>query len=441
VFAPLIRAEVTRSDEGFEANERGVEYMEQGKMKQAVKAFEKAFEIDGSSRVIRKNLTLAYNNYAVNLMGEGRDREAREYLERALRLVPEDSVVKENLGRLYRKAGVQASFSFPGRVGASPETKKAFGKIANDFLMQGIQYFEKKEYDLAKEALQESLRYADNNATAYELLGDITYFEQDLARAKEYYARAYRIQRSTALEQKIEKLGREVTIETKLDAYEDEHFIIRYKEDIQQLFGGGFEIREYLREAYRAISQDFAFYPREKVVILLYEEAEYRQLSQTPAWTAGHYDGKVRLPAYKQAVNVQEIKKLIWHELTHFFIQRLSRGGCPLWLNEGLAQVEENKVKRIDLGYFRAALTGKYLLSMEELEKGYGEDAGATDVFLFYQQSYAVTDHLVKKYRMFKVKEMLAAFGRGKTADQVFEEILGISRGAFEIKWLASLKT
>ncbi len=426
--------------ESYEANQKGVESLERGRLKEAVEWLEKANRADPGNKVIKENLGVAYNNYSVQLMDDKRFLEAREYLEKAARMNPADKSIRDNLATVRRELGGIRSPAANPAESRSFESDKAMGDVANNFLMQGIQYYDKKEYKLAKDVLNESLEYSKTNPTAYELLGDIAYFQQDLKAAKEYYTQAFRLRRSKVLEEKIEKLNKEASVETKMDPYADEHFIIRYKQEKSKQFGGGFEIREYLRQAWRAVSQDFGYYPEEKVVVLLYAEEDYRQLSETPAWTAGHFDGKIRLPAYKDRANVRDLNKVIWHELTHFFVQNLSHGRCPTWLNEGLAQYEENKVKKVDTAYFKAALKSNEILSSEALEKGIPENANASDVLLFYRQSFLMAQNLVNRYRMFKIKQMLGAYGNGKTTDEAFKEVLGTSAKAFTTKWLAALK-
>ena len=440
VFSNVAAAlESSKERDSYEANQKGVQYMEKGRLTEAVREFEKAYALNPENSVIRENLSVCYNNYAAELMGDERFLEAREYLERAVRVDPHNKAVKENLAHVYEKVGGGGQGLQSGAVGHSLDEEGTQVAVANDFLMQGIQYFEKKEYKLAKEVLEESLHFSTGSATAYELLGDIAYLEQNLAEAKESYVKAFRLKRSKTLEEKIEKVKREAPVEEKLDAYSDEHFIIRYKEEAPALFGGGFEIREYLRQAYRSVSQDLGFYPREKVVVLLYSEEEYRKLSEAPAWSGGHFDGKIRLPAYKEKANPRELQKLILHELTHSFVRDLSKGNCPTWLNEGLAEYQENKAKPIDITYFRVAEKNKYLLSMEELGKGIKEGEDAVSVYLFYQQSYMVTKYLIERYRFFKIKQMLTQFGEGKPVDEVFKDTLDMSLGVFEIKWLAWL--
>jgi len=427
------------SRESYEANQKGVEYMERGRLKEAVQSFEKALRADPANKIIKENLSVAYNNFSVELMEDKRYLEAREYLEKAARLSPGDKSISDNLAMVRRELGGINSPGVKPVESRSFESDKAMGDVANDFLMQGIQYYDKKEYALAKDVLHESIKFSETNPTAYEILGDIAYFEQDLKKAKEYYTRAFRLRRSKTLEEKLEKLSREAQVENKLDPYADEHFIIRYKQEESKQIGSGFEIREYLRQAWRAVSQEFGYYPDQKVVVLLYSEDEYRELSETPAWTAGHFDGKIRLPAYRDKTNVRELNKVVWHELTHFFVRDLSRGQCPSWLNEGLAQHEENKVKKIDLALFREVVRSGSLLSMDALETGLSDSAGGEEAALFYQQSFVFTQNLISRYRMFKIKQLLGAYGKGKTTEEAFKQVFGVSARVFDAKWRKSL--
>lgn len=425
--------------------------MEQKRYEKAVEEFEKARRSSPENKVIRENLAVAYNRLAVDLMERGHYLEARGYLEKAVELKPDEGKIRDNLAVAYEKMATdererrlasqdakEAGTSGPGRPFTEEDAAKE--KISRDFIVQAFQAYEKKEYDLAKESLAEALKYSRRNPMAFELAGDIAYYEQDLKAAKENYVEAYRLQNAGRVKSKLEKVSREVPVEGKLDQYGDEHFIIRYKKDVPENFGGGYEIRQFLRKAWKAISNDFGIYPKDKVVILLYSEDEYRYLSDSPAWVSGHFDGKIRLPAYKDKMRTEDLNKIIWHELTHYFVHELSRGTCPKWLNEGLAQYEENKVKPIDLGYFREAVKKKKIIPLEELDRGIEGLSDETGYVLFYQQSFMVVSRLVEKYRMFKMKEMLQAYGKGETTERAFNIVLKTSLKAFELQWLASIE-
>lgn len=433
-----------RTERSFEKNEEGINYLNQGRYGEAVEAFEKARQLNPKDQTIGENLAIAYNQHAVQFMQNDRYREAREYLKKALALKPDDNQIEENLRLAAKKAG-----GLPGG-GTEPRAASGFfrgsaalgedARISNDFLINGIRSYERKEYDLAMEMLTQAVEYSDKNDAAYELMGDIVYLQQELKQAKEYYLKAYRLRASKNLQEKIEKLEKESGVEGKMQQYEDEHFIIRYKRDLNQLFGGGYEIREYLREAWSGISKGYGVYPRNRVVVLLYDKEEYDAISQSPEWAAAHFDGKIRLPVYNNNMGLEQVKRIIWHELTHFFVYYLADGNCPSWLNEGLAQVEESRIARPDLSFFDAALARDGLYSLETLRQGIGEQAGIEEVTLFYQQSYVTALYIMDKHRRYKVKLALEEFGKGKTDEEVWPHAFGAGLEDFESGWREWIK-
>lgn len=52
----------------------------------------------------------------------------------------------------------------------------------------------------------------------------------------------------------------------------------------------------------------------------------------------GLFDGKIHIPLGDYGANEEKIKHVVFHEYTHAVVYRLSPA-CPLWLNEGLAQL------------------------------------------------------------------------------------------------------
>jgi tetratricopeptide (TPR) repeat protein len=152
-----------REKSSYEANQKGVQFLERGRLKEAVEELEKAYRLNSKNKIIRENLAVAYNNHAVSLMNANRYLEAREFLEKAAGLNPEDKSVADNLTLARTKTGGPSA---PPRAGPDPwslDETGALETIAQDFLLRGIRHFEKKEYKLAKEVLLESLRYSTKN--------------------------------------------------------------------------------------------------------------------------------------------------------------------------------------------------------------------------------------------------------------------------------------
>lgn len=307
--------------------------------------------------------------------------------------------------------------------------------FAIELYNQAVEFYQKKEYELAREALQDSLSYDPKNPLALELLGDIDYYEQKLDRAEENYEAAFRLRPRKELKEKILKIQKEKPVEKGLATYREEHFLIKYGGEERGL--EGFELREYLRNAYREVGQDLGYFFKHKVVVLLYDEKEFRELGGVPHWSGGLYDGKIRLPAYQKGFTQKEIEKIMRHEVTHAFVVEMSRGRCPVWLNEGLAVYEEAKVDPPDLEVFKAAVRSHTLLPLPALfeQKRLQEEMDPLEVKLFYDESYQLVRYLVERYGMFQIKKMLQLYGEGKDTFDVMKEVLKTSPLELEKPW------
>lgn len=318
--------------------------------------------------------------------------------------------------------------------------EKALGvPLSIELYNQAVEFYEKREYQLAREALQDSLVQDPKNPFAHELLGDISYYEQKLDRALKHYEDAYRLKARSDLKEKILKIQKEKKVESGLATYQGEHFIIKYKGEDKRL--EGFQLRELLRTSYRGVGQDLGYFFKHKIVVLLYDEEEFRSLSGVPHWSSGLYDGKIRLPAYQAGFSSQELEKIMRHELTHVFIVEMSQNRCPAWLNEGVAVYEEAKLGAPDLKVLRAAVRTNTLFTLFSLlaKETVSNIKDPLEVTLFYQQSYHLVSYLVQRYGMFRVKKMLEIYAQGKDSFEVIQEILKISPLELEKRWKETL--
>lgn len=305
---------------------------------------------------------------------------------------------------------------------------------------KAVGYYQANEFVLSRTAANEALSHDDLNPLIYELLGDLDNREQKLKEAKANYQIAYSLRPSKSLKEKIEKLAKETKIDKKLSTYKEQHFIIKYNNEEKRY--EGFELREMLRKTYRQISKDFGFYFNHQIVVLLLDEVDFKKMTNMPHWVAGVYDGKVRMPLNRFDFNDKELKAITTHEVTHAFVAAMSAMRAPAWINEGLAEYEENQIREVDTLVFDSAVATNTLFSLDQLM---AQDTTTTitdtlKVSLFYQQSFKLTQYLVKRYKMFKIKEMLAAYGKGKNSDEVVREVLKISIARLEKEWLATLK-
>jgi hypothetical protein len=183
--------------------------------------------------------------------------------------------------------------------------------------------------------------------------------------AEYYYKRSYLVSPSTRLRQKIEKIQKEHSVEKTLDTYDEEHFIIKYRKGEKGY--EGYWLKNLLRDTYSLLSKDFGTYFNHKTTVLFYSGTEFHDVTGQSLWVGGLYDGKIRLPAYRQGFKEADLRAAAMHEMTHAFVASISGMRAPAWIHEGLAQYEQNKILPVDVAIFKAALRAKSLIPMDRL--------------------------------------------------------------------------
>ncbi|HEY7292869.1 MAG TPA: tetratricopeptide repeat protein [Vicinamibacterales bacterium] len=92
-----------------------------------------------------------------------------------------------------------------------------------------------------------------------------------------------------------------------------------------------------LDRAYWRVGQILSTYPSEPIAVVLYTSEQFRDITRSPSWAAGAYDGTIRVPVRGALDKPEELERVLSHEFTHALIRTLATSGVPTWLNEGLA--------------------------------------------------------------------------------------------------------
>jgi len=196
-----------------------------------------------------------------------------------------------------------------------------------------------------------------------------------------------------------------------------------------------------LEEAYNWIGSQLDFYPDERVPVLIYTRQQFRDLTDSPAWSGGLYDGKIRLPVGGISAVHDEVKRILYHEYMHVVLRDIVGRNFPLWLNEGLAQAAEAQIVAPPLHLLQPAREKQGLFSLARLEKSF-RDLQGSQALLAYQQSYSVTRFLLDEFGWHLVRDLLFALRDGLPMEQAFEETLGVyglPYAELEQRWLTTV--
>ena len=349
-------------------------------------------------RNLKNQLRIAYNNYAMSLGNQGNWEEATRQMEEAYRLDRQNSSIKENLSQVY--------LNYAYQLYQEPTRERSY------------QSYRHQE---SKKLVEKALALNSRQASAYVLLGDIEYDNQQLGRAKLAWERAKRLDpRMRGLTSRLDRLDQESAVESNMNRVGDVYFTLQYDDSVKQ--SSGYDIRRVLREARQEVGRDFQYRPNHRIVVLLYSRQAFREVrSRAPEWAAGIFDGKIRVPMPENQQDLRNVKKTIVHEYTHAIVHELSGGRVPHWFNEGLAEFQEAKYAggKGNMRLLESALENDQLPSWNQIE-GLFRGRDTRLVTLGYDQSHSVVAYLAQRYGFRHMPELLKQVARGVS----FEEAL-----------------
>jgi hypothetical protein len=152
------------------------------------------------------------------------------------------------------------------------------------------------------------------------------------------------------------------------------------------------ELLEALDDEFSRISITLGCSTGERIMAIAQSPEAYRQTTAAAEWSAGQFDGKIRVPVARGRVDAQ-LRRTLAHEIAHACISML--GNWPAWLQEGIAQklsgetppprvtAEIAEMKRQG-GLPKLAALGRNWSAMDtaHAEVAYGLSLEAVDLFL-----------------------------------------------------------
>jgi hypothetical protein len=142
----------------------------------------------------------------------------------------------------------------------------------------------------------------------------------------------------------------------------------------------------------------------------------------TRDWAVGLYDGKIRLRADELGTEMQQV--IVPHELAHAFIRQHYGSTIPLWLNEGLAQLQEpERLLTAEGRYLLERIRSRTLwVPLEWLDRRFHQPADQKDLEGAYMQARVIAQHLVQRFGNAKVRAFLEKIAQGKSLEEAYDQ-------------------
>jgi hypothetical protein len=281
--------------------------------------------------------------------------------------------------------------------------------------------------DEARRALAAALRSDPGLTSASLLLGEILYRAADLDGAIAVYEQALaNAPLHAQLVKRLEAWHKEADLHSRFGQRLGDHFTVMFEGPAEaQLAEKAVGI---LESAYWRLGTALNTYPPDVITVVLYTREQFRDITQSPAWAGGVFDGRIRMPVQGALQNLREFERVLTHEFTHALVRAVAPRNVPTWLNEGLAVVFEGSDAATRERQLREARARPALSSLERsfasLDRpaavvAYAESAGAVQALLDLGGANALAG-------------LLTDLGEGLPFSEAFERNLMMSYRAFQ---------
>jgi tetratricopeptide (TPR) repeat protein len=281
----------------------------------------------------------------------------------------------------------------------------------------------------ARRFLVDALKLDPSMTPAALLLGNVLYRSGDLEGAIEVYQQALlRVPAHSRLTAQLEAWRKEAALHSSFGRKLGDHFTVLFEGPAEAALAD--RAVEILESAYWRIGTALYTYPADVITVVLYTREQFRDITQSPDWAGGAFDGRIRVPVQGALQNRAEFERVLSHEFTHALIQSLAPRGVPFWLHEGLAVCFEGS----DLGRKAQQVSAaKTRLPLARLERSFAGLSGG-DAALAYAESAVAVRALLDVAGAPAVVNLLDDLGRGAPLADAFERNVLISYAEFQRK-------
>ncbi len=352
--------------------------------------------------------------------GSSEDLQDSHLSEEAGGSVPkEEKVPSEEDGELKRaflllKEG-KARDALPIFLSLDPVDRRAA-------LGAGVSLYRLGRYEEAVDTLEVLKGAGIADFVVLKLLAFSCYNLNRLQESREYAEEALTLKKDEELTALLNRVSREIRQQEGYQEEESGHFILHF--DGYRHGGISRNVLGILEDAYRDIGRELNLFPDTPMNVILYTSKEFRDVTQVPEWAGGAYDGKIRIPVKNAEERPELLRRVLYHEYAHALVFTLTDGRVPLWLNEGLAEyfsrdypVQTGQV--IPLQRLEASFTG---LSREQIS-------------VAYLESYSAVRHLIDRYGLYYLKDLLERVGEGENFRNAFFSVFGMEYDSFIRSW------
>jgi tetratricopeptide (TPR) repeat protein len=278
-------------------------------------------------------------------------------------------------------------------------------------LSRGICNYYLKRYDIARYELERTRPDSPDSVEQLYYLGLVLYETDNRQQAMELWELALKLSPDRPeLITLLKKARKETAVEDTMDRGHSSRFNLTYDPGVNTSLA--LAILDVLEEASNQVGAELGHFPEARVPVAIYKRNDYKVVTDSPDWSGGVYDGTIRLPFGALSEITPPMRAILFHEYAHVVVFDLTRGNCPVWLNEGIAEMFGRKQFTYPASEGVQAAMKAAVIDVHKLEGGF-TGLSPHEAARAYQQSYSMVSYLVTAYGWHRVNAILTGLGKG----------------------------
>jgi hypothetical protein len=277
---------------------------------------------------------------------------------------------------------------------------------------------------------QRAARAAPDSADAFAVLGYAQQASDRTSDAVVSFKRSIELRPDPAVQKFLAKAEREQNVETDFSQRESGHFVLHYEgKQSSEAFRG--QVLATLEADYEDLSRTLGEPPRDSILVTLYTEQDFFDVTRAPSWTGALNDGKLRIPVNGLSSVTSALARVLKHELAHSFINHLSSNRCPPWLNEGIAQLAEPRSLGGDGRQLSLLFNAQQEIPLNMLEGSFLRFSGIK-ASVAYAESLAAVSYINDTYGMGDLQRILQRLAEGSSTEAALRATIHSDYGQLE---------
>ncbi len=262
---------------------------------------------------------------------------------------------------------------------------------------------------------EHAVRIAPDSPDTLAILGFVQFASDHTPEAIRSWKKSLAVRPDSTISQYLERAQRESSAESDYSQRESSHFNLHFEgKDTSEGFRR--DLLGTLDSEYDDLVRDLGYAPHNNIVVTLYTQQAFFDVTRAPSWSGAINDGKLRIPVSGVNSMTSELSRVLKHELTHSFVSQVSGNRCPTWLNEGVAQLEEGKSSASNGHALSQMFAAGAEIPYNGLEGSFMNFSGA-EATVAYAQSLAAVEYIRDTYGMGDVQRILERLSQGSSTE------------------------